>query len=151
MTDLERRAPLGDREAQEECTRRGIVMPCVHGAECRVFDMKVDGKTVYRVISMNCCCCFQGPMYFTEKEALAHWNTRPAPPIGRCGECKHWGGIDEYGDGYCKNPEGIDDIAKETDFCSRFEPKGDEKNVNHETLPSVQGLKDHECSGLVEE
>lgn len=28
MTDLERRALLGDRQAQEECTRHGIVLPC---------------------------------------------------------------------------------------------------------------------------
>ena len=28
------------------------------------------------------------------------------------------GGVDEYGDGYCKNPDGIDNIAKENDFCS---------------------------------
>lgn len=28
MTDLERRALLGDRQAQDECTRRGIVLPC---------------------------------------------------------------------------------------------------------------------------
>lgn len=28
MTELERRALLGDRQAQEECTRLGIVLPC---------------------------------------------------------------------------------------------------------------------------
>ena len=28
MTDLERRALLCDRQAQEECTRQGIVLPC---------------------------------------------------------------------------------------------------------------------------
>lgn len=39
-------------------------------------------------------------------------------PVVRCQECKHWGGVDEYGDGYCKNPDGIDNIAKENDFCS---------------------------------
>ena len=39
-------------------------------------------------------------------------------PVVRCRECKHWGGVDEYGDGYCKNPDGIDNIAKENDFCS---------------------------------
>ena len=39
-------------------------------------------------------------------------------PVVRCRECKHWGGVDEYGDGYCKNPDGIDNIAKEYDFCS---------------------------------
>ena len=28
MTDLERRALLGDRQAQEECTEKGIMLPC---------------------------------------------------------------------------------------------------------------------------
>lgn len=42
-------------------------------------------------------------------------------PVVRCRECKYWGGTDEYGDGYCRNPDGIDNIAKEDDFCSRGE------------------------------
>lgn len=50
------------------------------------------------------------------------WNDA-VKAIGRCGECKHWGGIDEYGDGFCYNPDGIDNIAKSEDFCSYFEPK----------------------------
>lgn len=28
MTELERRALLGDKQAQEECTDKGIVLPC---------------------------------------------------------------------------------------------------------------------------
>ena len=44
--------------------------------------------------------------------------TIDAVPVVRCRECEHWGGVDEYGDGYCKNPDGIDNIAKENDFCS---------------------------------
>lgn len=28
MTDLERRALLGDKQAREECTRNDIVLPC---------------------------------------------------------------------------------------------------------------------------
>ena len=28
MTELERRALLGDKEAQKECTEKGIVLPC---------------------------------------------------------------------------------------------------------------------------
>ena len=121
MTDLERRALLGDRQAQEECTRQGIVLPCVHGAECRVFDMKVDGKTVYRVVSMN-CCCFQGHVRLTKQEALSDWNTRPAPPIGRCGECKHQGG------NVSGNPNELCINMKPDDFCSYFELKERKEN-----------------------
>lgn len=28
MTELERRALMGDKKAQEECTEKGIVLPC---------------------------------------------------------------------------------------------------------------------------
>lgn len=28
MTELERKALMGDEQAQEECTRQGIVLPC---------------------------------------------------------------------------------------------------------------------------
>ena len=28
MTEIERRALLGDKQAQEECTAKGIVLPC---------------------------------------------------------------------------------------------------------------------------
>ena len=41
MNNLIRRALLGDREAQEECTRQGIVLPCpCCGA-------KLDGEVEY--------------------------------------------------------------------------------------------------------
>lgn len=122
MTELERRALLGDKRAQEEATRQGIALPCVHGAECRVFDMKVDSKTAYRVISMNCCCCFQGPMYFAEKEALSHWNTRPAPPIGKCLECEN---ACDIGNDILRCDIFDRDMVPD-DYCSCFEPKGRE-------------------------
>lgn len=50
-------------------------------------------------------------------------------PVVRCRECKHWGGVDEYGDGYCKNPDGIDNIAKENDFCSYGEKANYSYNI----------------------
>ena len=38
--------------------------------------------------------------------------------VVRCRKCKYWRGIDEFGDGYCGNPDGIDNVAKPDDFCS---------------------------------
>lgn len=133
MTEMERRALMGDREAQEECTRQGIVLRCPC-CKCEAETLTEQGnftgegtRTFYYV---RCKSCFTRSASYTSKIAAdSKWNTRPAPPVGRCSECKHWAGLDGYGDGYCKNPTGIDDIAKETDFCSYFEPKGDEKNV----------------------
>ena len=36
MTELERRALLGDQEAQKECTEQGIVLPCPFCGEANV-------------------------------------------------------------------------------------------------------------------
>ena len=41
MTDLVRRALLGDREAQKECTAQGIALPCPF---CEGNSVKVDSK-----------------------------------------------------------------------------------------------------------
>jgi len=51
--------------------------------------------------------------------------TIDAVPVVRCKDCKHWAteAIDE--DGWCENPDGLDNIAKQTDFCSYGERKGD--------------------------
>lgn len=48
-------------------------------------------------------------------------NSQPAADVVevvRCKDCVYWGGVDEFGDGFCKKPSGIDDIARENDFCS---------------------------------
>lgn len=131
MTDLERRALLGDRQAQEECTRRGIAIPCPKcGSEWTQVRHMGWGRpsafnTGYRVECTDCLVV--NGAHKTEKEALADWNTRPAPPIGRCKDCEHYTLLghckihsqepDEYGPG--AYVEMLPD-----DFCSYFEPKG---------------------------
>lgn len=120
MTDLERRALLGDRQAQEECTRRGIVLACP-------FCGGSDGKTLFKFVHSDLYahkrtgrCALDGMIIHN----VADWNTRPAPPIGRCGECKF--ANTEDGGLYCE----LDDYQREEcDFCSDFEPKGGEGNA----------------------
>lgn len=130
MTELERRALLGDKQAQKECTEKGIVLPCWRcGGEAEVNELPIGDKPLYAVACKKHYCGAYGAGNRSAAKALEDWNTRPAPPIGRCGECKHWGGIDEYGDGFCHNPDGIDNIAKSEDFCSYFEPKEREENA----------------------
>lgn len=118
MTDLVCRALLGDREAQEECTRQGIVLPCPFcGGNGKYHKIKSDPLDLgFETIGYCVCCgkCIAGTQYESTKNlALSEWNTRQAPPIVRCGECK-----------YNKNciliTEG-DFVA--TDFCSAGEPK----------------------------
>lgn len=86
MNDLERRALLGDRQAQEECTRRGIVLACP-------FCGGSDGKTLFKFVHSDLYahkrtgrCALDGMIIHN----VADWNRRPAPPIGRYGECEHW-------------------------------------------------------------
>lgn len=142
MTELERRALMGDREAQEECTRRGIVLPCPF---CGGIPVRKTQKSEYGLSGtiIKCTQCYatifspdtiaksdgsklvNKPVLNHVELGIAKWNTRPAPPIGRCGECEHWADW-----GACGRPENGWDAPKMNadDFCSRFEPKGDEEN-----------------------
>lgn len=51
-----------------------------------------------------------------------------AVPVVRCKDCKFFAteAVDE--DGWCENPNGLDNIAKQTDFCSYGERKDGEGN-----------------------
>lgn len=126
MTDLERRALLGDRQAQEECTRKGVVLPCPFcGGEAELIEE--DG--FYTVVCKDGRCISSDiqPEYGNAMVALADWNTRQAPPIGRCVECKHGSKDDPT---VCNHPvTGLFDVLTPDDFCSYFEPEDGEENA----------------------
>ena len=127
MTDKELicRALLGSREAQQECTEKGIVLPCPFcgGSGDNVALNNNPDNTQFWGYCWGCHT--EGPIANGNvKNALSIWNARPAPPIGRCGECKWY----EYGKAwypYCNHPDGLANSVKTTDFCSFFEPKED--------------------------
>ena len=111
MLDLERRALLGDKKAQEECTRQGIVLPC-----------PCCGQTMIKDDSWIChpnVKCILGLQSFkvTDTELISLWNTRPAPPVGMCKDCANLirGGT---GYGWCDSKEKFFD-----QFCSNFRAK----------------------------
>lgn len=113
LKELKRSAPLGDRKAQEECTRCGIALPCPCCGE--KVEAIMNGQCVYHV---RASCLIDSR--FTP---LSVWNTRPAPPVGRCGDCAHWYKEHCTSSGPC--------AAEETDaefYCPNFEPKEGEKN-----------------------
>lgn len=124
MSDLERSALMGDRKAQEECTLHGVVLACpkcfkpvtVRGPEDwqPTFHDPDSGGDPY---SFECKCGLAFSTYkYDFKEALSDWNTRPAPPVGRCGECA------AYIDSKCAN---TGYYKSETGFCDDFAPKED--------------------------
>ena len=88
MTDLERRALLGDRQAQEECTRQGIVLPCPFCGGAAIIEYDYVIPFEYSVFCGDC-----GVMPSTSEDrkvVISVWNTRKFPPIGRRGECENW-------------------------------------------------------------
>ena len=108
MDSLVRKALLGDREAQRECTEKGIVLPCPF---CGNENNIISNWGMFRVWCPHCKAKSEDTL--TTRDALKSWNARPAPPIGRCGECKNWS------EGDCYRQE----LTKADDYCSYFEPR----------------------------
>lgn len=121
--ELIRCALMGDKQAQEECTAKGIVLPCPF---CGNENSIVSNWGMFRVWCPHCKAKSEDTL--TTRDALKSWNTRPAPPIGRCGECEFYTVLghcklhsqepDQYGSG--AYVEMLPD-----DFCSYFEPRGE--------------------------
>lgn len=79
MTDLERRALLGDKQAQEECTRQGILLPCWKcGGEAEVNELHTGGKPIYAVACKKHYCGAYGAGSASVPKAIEFWNTRPS-------------------------------------------------------------------------
>lgn len=106
--ELIRRALMGEKQAQEECAEKGIVLPCPF---CGNENNIISNWGMFRVWCPHCKAKSEDTL--TTRDALKSWNTRPAPPIGRCGECKNWNGGDCY----------RQELTKSEDFCSYFQPK----------------------------
>ena len=123
MTDKEliRCALLGSREAQQECTEKRIALPCPF---CGNKNILISNWGMWRCWCPECLGKSEDSL--RERDAIKHWNTRPAPPVGRCENCKFYTVLghckvhsqepDQYGAG--AYVEMLPD-----DFCSYFTPK----------------------------
>ena len=139
MTDKEliRRALLGSRDAQQECTEKRIALPCpfcgkedsVETLDCYTAEgLKCESER-FRKDYFKCVCNYlkggcgtSTGVSETKQEALYKWNTRPAPPIGRCRDCLWYLPISKR----CKySLGGLWGEVNELSFCSCFNPKED--------------------------
>lgn len=128
--ELIRRALMGEKQAQEECTAKGIVLPCPcckNESELLTEEGAFNGETPRQLYYIRCKSCFlRSGLYTSKIAALNKWNTRPAPPIGRCGECKNFKKHKNFThpeymfDGECKR---FKSFNSEYAFCSNFEPR----------------------------
>lgn len=125
MYDLEKRALMGDREAQLECTEKGIVLPCPCCSSEDISYRTSEGDYDYGLGGFRCwnCNLGQGYEFKTREEALANWNTRPAPPVPRCDECNSWCGTpgDDFIADCCLN----ECFMESNNYCRYFNPKED--------------------------
>lgn len=139
MTDKEliRRALIGDREARDLCTNKGVAIPCpicgkedcIEILDCYTAEgLKSEGES-FRKDFFKCVCNYlkggcgtSTGVSKTKQEALYKWNTRPAPPAGRCKDCLWYLPISKR----CKySLGGLWGEVNELSFCSCFEPKED--------------------------
>lgn len=139
MTDKEliRRALMGDKQAQRACTDKGIALPCPYCGSDKLYvdapyrsddipvEMINDIDCDYNGFSVSCSCGnYIEVERGTFKDTLVKWNTRPAQPVGRCGECKAKEKAVVNDKGFLICPASGMEIT-DNDFCSYFEPKDD--------------------------
>ena len=129
MTDKEliRRALMGGQQAQRKCTDEEIILPCPLCGDKASVQKDISGKEKYHVVCSNvknACNLVSGlPIWRgSAEEAIAEWNTRPAPPVGRCKDCLWYLPISKR----CKySLGGLWGEVNELSFCSCFKPKED--------------------------
>ena len=120
--ELIRRALMGEKQAQEECTEKGIVLPCpICGGQIKIKQCDWDMFYPY----CNGCKFTFNFLFDSKKDAIEVVNDRPAPPIGRCGECKCWrrNGSDWGSCSKWYTEDKVQAFMLEDDFCSNFKPR----------------------------
>lgn len=120
--ELIRCALMGDKQAQEECTEKGIALPCpLCGDDVTITEIPAHKHCIVNLPEygggcfIECDNCTYAISGDDVMDALRTHNARPAPPIGRCGECAAYG---IFKDNQCAN---TGYYRTRRDFCSDFE------------------------------
>lgn len=130
MTNLERRALLGDKRAQEEATRKGILLPCPFCGGSAEIEYSCLVPFEYSAFCVD--CGIMPPTSGNKQVAISVWNTRPAPPIGRCKDCANT----TPGEDVLNHKDVIvctvyGHRVEEDGLCREFEPKGEKDRDTH--------------------
>ena len=134
MDNVIRQALMGDRKSQEECTDKGIALPCpLCGDDVTITEIPAHKHCIVNLPEygggcfIECDNCTYAISGDDVMDALRTHNARPAPPIGRCGECRHCVGVGKNQALRCTlNSFGVEfglDFITSESFCSYFEPK----------------------------
>ncbi len=94
-----------------------IVLPCPF---CGSENIVISNWGLWRVWCQE--CLGKSDDQLSQADAIKKWNTRPAPPIGRCEDCK-WYECGKEWYPYCNHPDGLANSVRATDFCCCFEPR----------------------------
>lgn len=76
MSNLECNAMMGDLKAQEECTLKGILLPCPF---CGSRKTIISNWGMWRCWCSECLGKSDDKLY--QHDAIKAWNRRPSPPI----------------------------------------------------------------------
>lgn len=139
MDELIRKALLGNKEAQEECTNKGIILPCpkchsemfVYGSYIQTSPEGYENQVTFKCSNPMCGLSFtgiqvkrnDGIVLMQDKSPLAQWNDRPVPPVGRCLDCGN--SCPGHDGSYlvcCMHGHSV----KKDDWCNDFEKKEEE-------------------------
>lgn len=130
FTELERKALLGGKEAQVECSVKLMVLPCPKCFGAVSAEQVVYGQGEWGV-KFRCQECglevteeqdyifFEGKPIPTGKNPLEKWNERGEAPIGRCMDCVYL--HPELTGGWYKEVCRLTGQPRcKDEFCSRF-------------------------------
>lgn len=139
MTDLERRALLGDKQAQEELTELRIPLRCpLCGNPVVMMEVEPHSEKMgwieytYDGGAFLTCSCGYAISGKNKEDVLRKHNTRPAPPLGRCKDCANT----TPGEDVLNHKDVIVCTVygcrvEEDGSCKEFEPKGENGNGIH--------------------
>ena len=134
MVEIVRKALMGDKKAQAECSEESIILPCPMCYEEMEIAEVVEGPAQFEIL-FRCPRCgievrksqefvHNGKEYIPYgPNPIYQWNDRAAPPTGMCRDCIHL--RHELTDRWYTDVCALTGTPRRQDeFCSRFEKRG---------------------------